>query len=37
VAPFLKAEAVEHLGVNAKGFGEKFDMQVRAKLRWGLF
>ena len=30
LAPFLKTEAVEHLGVNAKAFGEKFDAQVRA-------
>jgi hypothetical protein len=36
VAPFLKAEAIEHLGVNAKGFGEKFDVRVRALAEMGL-
>jgi ROS/MUCR transcriptional regulator protein len=36
VAPFLKAEAIEHLGVNAKGFGEKFDLRVRALAEMGL-
>jgi hypothetical protein len=25
LAPFLKTEAIEHLGVNAKAFGKKFD------------
>ena len=29
-APFLKAEAIEHLGANAKAFGKKFDLQVHA-------
>src|SRR5262249_1001891 len=35
-APFLKAEAVEHLGANAKAFGKKFDLQVRALAVQGL-
>jgi hypothetical protein len=35
-APFLKAEAVEHLGANAKAFGKKFDLQVRALAEKGL-
>jgi hypothetical protein len=35
LAPFLKTEAVEHLGVNAKAFGEKFDAQVRALAQKG--
>jgi hypothetical protein len=30
LAPFLKAEAIEHLGVNAKAVGKKFDERVRA-------
>jgi hypothetical protein len=30
VAPFLKAESIEHLGANAKPLGEKFDLRVRA-------
>lgn len=34
-APFLKAEAVEHLGANAKAFGEKFDARVHALARAG--
>src|SRR5262249_20353103 len=29
-APFLKAEAVKHSGVNAKALGKNFDLQVRA-------
>jgi len=36
LAPFLKAEAVEHLGVNAKAFGKKFDLHVRALAEKGL-
>src|SRR6266446_7914294 len=36
LAPFLKAEAVEHLGVNAKALGKKFDLQVRALAEKGL-
>jgi hypothetical protein len=36
VAPFLKAEAIEHLGANAKGLGEKFDLRVRALAEKGL-
>jgi len=28
LAPFLKTEAVEHLGVNTKAFGGKFDARV---------
>ena len=35
-APFLKAEAVEHLGANAKAFGKKFDLRVRALAAKGL-
>jgi hypothetical protein len=30
LALFLKTEVVEHLGVNAKAFGGKFDARVRA-------
>jgi hypothetical protein len=30
LAPFLKAEAVEHLGINATAFGEKFDEERTA-------
>jgi hypothetical protein len=36
VAPFLKAESVEHLGANAKPLGEKFDLRVRALADKGL-
>jgi hypothetical protein len=36
LAPFLKTEAVEHLGANAKPFGAKFDAQVRALAKQGL-
>ena len=36
LGPFLKAEAVEHLGVNAKALGKKFDLQVRALAEKGL-
>jgi hypothetical protein len=36
LALFLKTEAVEHLGVNAKAFGEKFDARVRALADKGL-
>jgi hypothetical protein len=35
-APFLRAEAIEHLGVNAKALGEKFDLRVRALAEKGL-
>ena len=35
-APFLKAEAIEHLGANAKAFGKKFDLQVHALAEKGL-
>ena len=35
-APFLKAEAIEHLGANAQGFGKKFDLQVHALAEKGL-
>jgi hypothetical protein len=35
-APFLKAEAIEHLGVNAKAFGKQFDLRVRALAEMGL-
>jgi hypothetical protein len=30
LAPFLKDEAIRHLGVRAKGLGEKFDARVLA-------
>jgi len=36
LAPFLKTEAVEHLGVNAQAFGGKFDARVRALAQKGL-
>jgi hypothetical protein len=36
LAPFLKAEAVEHLRVSANPFGEKFDARVRALAEKGL-
>jgi ROS/MUCR transcriptional regulator protein/Helix-turn-helix domain len=36
LAPFLKTEAIEHLGVNAKAFGKKFDERVRALAAKGL-
>jgi hypothetical protein len=36
LAPFLKTDAVKHLGVNAKPFGAKFDAQVRALAKQGL-
>jgi ROS/MUCR transcriptional regulator protein len=36
LAPFLKAEAVEHLGAHAKAFDEKFDARVRAFAEKGL-
>ena len=36
LAPFLKTEAVEHLGVNAQAFGVKFDARVRALAQKGL-
>ena len=36
LALFLKTEAMEHLGVNAKAFGEKFDARVRALAQKGL-
>jgi ROS/MUCR transcriptional regulator protein len=36
VAPFLKAEFVEHLGAHAKPLGEKFDLRVRALADKGL-
>ena len=36
LAPFLKTEAIKHLGVNAKAFGEKFDARVRALAQKGL-
>jgi len=35
-APFLKAEAIEHLGGNAKAFGKKFDLHVHALAEKGL-
>jgi hypothetical protein len=35
-APFLKAEAVEHLGANATPYGEKFDARVRVLAEKGL-
>ena len=35
-APFLKTEAVKHLGVNAQAFGGKFDARVRALAQKGL-
>ena len=35
-APFLKAEAIEHLGANAQAFGKKFDLQVHALAEKGL-
>ena len=35
LAPFLKTEPVEHLGVNAQAFG-KFDARVRALAQKGL-
>jgi len=30
VAPFLKAEALAHLGIDASAFGKKFEQRVRA-------
>jgi hypothetical protein len=36
VAPFLKTEAIKHLGANAKGLGDKFDLRVRALVEKGL-
>jgi hypothetical protein len=36
LAPFLKVEAIEHLGVNAKAVGKKFDERVRALAAKGL-
>jgi hypothetical protein len=36
IAPFLKAELIQHLGVNAKPLGEKFDLRVRALAKKGL-
>ena len=36
LAPFLKTEAIKHLGVSAKAFGEKFDARVRALAQKGL-
>ena len=36
LALFLKAEAIEHLDVNAKALGKKFDLQVRALAEKGL-
>jgi hypothetical protein len=36
LAPFAKTEAMEHLGINAEAFGDKFDEQVRTLLAKGL-
>jgi hypothetical protein len=36
LAPFLKDEAVKHLGTNAKAFGGKFDARVHALAEKGL-
>jgi hypothetical protein len=36
VAPFLKAESIEHLGARAKPLGEKFDLRVRTLADKGL-
>jgi hypothetical protein len=36
VAPFLKAESIEHFGANAKPLGKKFDLRVRALADRGL-
>lgn len=36
VAPFLQAEAAEHLGANAAGFGKGFDARVRILFARGL-
>jgi hypothetical protein len=36
LAPFLKVEAVRHLGANAAGFGKGFESRVRALFERGL-
>jgi hypothetical protein len=36
LAPFLKVEAVRHLGVNAAGFGNGFESRVRVLFKRGL-
>jgi len=36
LAPFLKAEAVEHLGPHAVGFGKAFEQRVRGLFNKGL-
>jgi predicted ATPase with chaperone activity len=36
LALFLKTQAIENLGVNAKAFGEKFDLRARALADKGL-
>jgi hypothetical protein len=36
VAPFLKVEAVKHLGAHAAGFGKEFDLCVRILFARGL-
>ena len=36
LAPFLKAEIVEHLGSHAIGFGKAFEQRVRALFDRGL-
>lgn len=36
VAPFLKAEALKHLGAHAVGFGSKFELRVSKLFRRGL-
>ncbi|MGA2891317.1 MAG: MucR family transcriptional regulator [Xanthobacteraceae bacterium] len=36
IAPFLKAEAVDHLGAHAAGFGKGFESRVRVLFGKGL-
>jgi hypothetical protein len=36
VAPFLQAEALDHLGARATGFGRRFESRVRTLFRRGL-
>jgi ROS/MUCR transcriptional regulator protein len=36
LAPFLRVEAVKHLGVNAAGFGKIFESRVRILFKRGL-
>jgi len=36
LAPYLKVEAIRHLGANAAGFGKRFESRVRALFERGL-